>query len=248
MDLLWQSLRAVYGRGPDWTHPLTLALGHREYRNQLPRLLPLQLLLAVIAGATVFAALPSLLGDAQEQGVAALWQLWACQISPLASALLIAVRCAPQRALQLQGSAADGERRLLDTLGGPAARWLAWPWMLAHALLAWTLYYLATGASLAVGVLLGWLLGEASPARLLDIALTTVPPPDYLLAGLGAAVLGWAGSTAAIVSLWPPAAQAVQPRSPERRLQRAARFATLASLALAIAGAVLWFGLARPAG
>lgn len=99
--LRWFALGELWWYRASWRIPAARATMQRERSNEMREMLPILVVLGLLAGITIFVALPSALQEQSSTILATLWPIWVVQIAPMICAQAMAMQNSPSIAIRL---------------------------------------------------------------------------------------------------------------------------------------------------
>ncbi len=207
--LRWFALGELWWYRASWRIPAARATMQRERSNEMREMLPILVVLGLLAGITIFVALPSALQEQSSTILATLWPIWVVQIAPMICAQAMAMQNSPSIAIRLTEAELQGDFDMQDIVRhSTQAAHATVPLIVAHAAVCAASACLLVLFTLCFGLLAGLVLAVGDLRTTIDIVFARVPPLVWLRAAFSAWLLGGVCVTAAVLYAWPGTQQA----------------------------------------
>ncbi len=207
--LRWYALGELWWYRSSWRIPVARAIMQRERANEMREMLPILLVLGLLAGITIFVALPGALQEQSSTILATLWPIWVVQVAPMICAQAMAMQNSPNIAIHLTEAELQGDFDMQDLARHSAqASHATVPLIVAHAAVCAASACLLVMFTLGFGLLAGLVLAVGDLRTTIDIVFARVPPLVWLRAAFSAWLLGGVCVTAAVLYAWPGTQQA----------------------------------------
>jgi hypothetical protein len=206
--LRWFAIGELWWYRASWRIPAARAVMQRERSNEMREMLPILLVLGLMAGITIFVALPNALQEQSSTILATLWPIWVVQVAPMICAQAMAMQNSPHIAIRLTEAELQGDFDPKDIVRHSAqAAHATVPLIVAHAAVCAASACLLVLFTLCFGLLAGLVLAVGDLRTTIDIVFARVPPLVWLRAAFSAWLLGGVCVTAAVLYAWPGSQQ-----------------------------------------
>jgi hypothetical protein len=247
--LRWFAIGELWWYRASWRIPAARVVMQRERSNEMREMLPILLVLGLMAGVTIFVALPSVLQEQSSTILSTLWPLWVVQVAPMICAQAMAMQNAPDIAIRLTEAEMQGDfdRKAIVRHAAQAAHATV-PLIVAHAAVCAASACLLVLFTLCFGLLAALVLAVGDLRTTIDIIFARVPPLVWLRAAFSAWLLGGVCVTAAVIYAW-PGTQNAQSRMGAHRIGLRAMLAASGACAVTgmlmnwVAGLLGWNGM-----